>query len=291
MALVRISACQFPVERMSSFADFRRRVDWFLERVPTDSHYVIFPELFTVGLLTTYPDAERLTAGDLRRIDEFTEQYRAIFRQAAIGRGQFIFAGSHLERHGEQYFNVAHVFTPDGKELIHKKTHLFPAEREWRSDEGDEFEVWQIGPAKVGVAVCYEAEIPEVARILAVQGAEVILCPSFTFTEFGFWRVRHCAQARAIENQIYFVHCCTIGHPGAPLPDAYGRSSILSPCDTAWTASGIVAEAAANQPVVITGEVETTHLYENREKGAAPTFRDRDRRADLYRKFEPYSRF
>ena len=57
MTLVRISACQFPVERMSSFADFRRRVDWFLERVPTDSHYVIFPELFTVGLLTTYPDA------------------------------------------------------------------------------------------------------------------------------------------------------------------------------------------------------------------------------------------
>ena len=53
MRTVQISACQFPVERMSSFYDFRRRVEGVLEQVPRDSHYVIFPELFTVGLLTT----------------------------------------------------------------------------------------------------------------------------------------------------------------------------------------------------------------------------------------------
>ena len=97
--------------------------------------------------------------------------------------------------------------------------------------------------AQVGFNICYEAEIPECAATLTEQGAEIILCPSFTFTEFGFWRVRHCAQARAIENQVYFVHCCTGGAPGAPLPNGWAQSSILTPCDTPWTPSGIVAEA------------------------------------------------
>jgi predicted amidohydrolase len=273
---------------MSSFVDFRRRVQGFLDQVPAESHYVIFPELFTVGLLTTYPNAERLSAAALTRIDEFTAEYHDLFRQAARGRGQFIVAGSHLERHGERYFNVAHVFTPDGKDLTHKKTHIFPAEAQWHTAEGDDLEVWQLGPAKVGVSVCYEAEIPEVSRILALKGAEIILCPSYTFTEFGFWRVRHCAQARCVENQIYFAHCCTIGHPGAPLPDGFGRSSILSPCDVAWTPNGIVAEAETNRPMVVTGTVEIEALYENRKKGAAPTFHDRSRRADVYRKYAPY---
>ena len=288
MRTVQISACQFPVERMSSFDDFRRRVEGFLEQVPRDSHYVIFPELFTVGLLTTYPNADRLTAANLTRIDEFTDEYKQLFRQAARVRGQFIVAGSHLERHDNRYFNVAHIFTPEGQDIAHKKTHIFPAEGEWETSEGDDLEVWKLGPATVGVAVCYEAEIPEVSRILAVKGAEIILCPSYTFSEFGFWRVRHCAQARCVENQIYFTHCCTIGHPGAPLPDGFGRSSILSPCDTPWTPNGIVAEAETNWPMVVTGKVDVDTLYENREKGVAPTFRDRTRRADLYRKYEPY---
>ncbi len=284
----QISACQFPIERISGFGDFRSRVDWFLEQVPRDSHYVLFPELFTVGLLTTYRDSASLSTADLTRIDEFTEQYKTLFQERARTRGQIIVAGSHLERHQDRYYNVAHIFTPDGRDIAHKKTHIFPAESQWKTLEGDEVEVWELGPAKVGLAVCYEAEIPEVCRILAVKGAEIILCPSFTFAEPGFWRVRHCAQARCIENQIYFVHCCTIGHPGAPLPDGFGRSSILSPCDVLWPANGIVAEAETNQPVVITGRVNLDHIYENRRTGAATTFNDRIRRADLYRKYDPY---
>ena len=137
MRTVQISACQFPVERMSSFADFRRRVERFLDQVPGNSDYIIFPELFTVGLLTTYPNADRFAAADLIRIDEFTDEYKNLFRQAARARSQFIIAGSHLERHGDRYFNVAHIFTPDGQDMAHKKTHIFPAEAEWQTSEGE----------------------------------------------------------------------------------------------------------------------------------------------------------
>ena len=49
-----------------------------------------------------------------------------------------------------------------------------------------------------------------------------------------------------------------------------------------WTPNGIAAEAVANEEMVVIGEVELDKLYENRERGAAPTYRDRRRRADLY---------
>jgi hypothetical protein len=128
-----------------------------------------------------------------------------------------------------------------------------------------------------------EAEIPECSASLAEQGAEIILCPSDTFTEYGFWRVRHCAQARAIENQIYFVHCCLGGGPGSPLPNGWARSSIISPCDVPWkNASGVIAEANPNKEMVIRGAVDLDVLRENREKGASTTFKDRRRRASIY---------
>ncbi|MFC2946818.1 carbon-nitrogen hydrolase family protein [Virgibacillus sediminis] len=289
MREVKITACQFRVEKAASFEVFKNQVEELINQVPEDSDYVIFPELFTVGLLGSFPDQDNLTAADLIKIDEYTSQYKEYFSQLAKKREQIIIAGSHLERREDKYFNIAYIFDKNGSYVEHKKTHIFPAEANWQTSEGDELEVFSIGPAKIGLAVCYEAEIPEVSRILSKKGAEIIFSPSYTFTEAGFWRVRHCAQARAIENQVYFVHCPTVGEPGDPLPNGYGRSSILSPCDHAWTANGIVAESETNTNTLVTGVVDIDDIYENRENGAATTFVDRTRREDVYAKYEPFN--
>lgn len=301
MREIQISACQFRLERYKSFNDFKKQVEELLSDVPLSSDYVIFPELFTISLLTSYPNAEKLSLEELLSeniahidefIDRFTPDYRSLFFKVAAQRKQLIIGGSHLECERGKYYNICHIFTPDGKEFKHKKSHLFPMEASlFHIAEGDDLEVYALGPAKFGIATCYEAEIPEISRILAVNGADIIFCPSYTISEAGFWRVRHCAQARCIENQIYFVHCCTVGEPGPPLSpllNGFGRSSILSPCDTPWTPNGIVVEAETNKNTVITGKVDLDALYENRERGAAPTFRDRTRRTEVYRKYKPY---
>jgi predicted amidohydrolase len=288
MREVKISACQFRVKKVPSFEAFQNQVETLINQVPADTDYVVFPELFTVGLLASFPNADQLTADDLIKIDEYTPLYKELFSNIAKSRNQIIIAGSHLERRGDKYFNIAYIFDRDGSYVEHQKTHIFPAEANWQTSEGDNLEVYSIGPAKIGLAVCYESEIPEVSRILSKNGAEIIFSPSYTFTEAGFWRVRHCAQARAIENQVYFVHCPTVGEPGDPLPNGYGHSSILSPCDSAWPANGILAEAETNKEMVITSTVEIDELYENRKTGAATTFFDRTRREDVYKKYEPY---
>ncbi|MFE0507669.1 nitrilase-related carbon-nitrogen hydrolase [Peribacillus butanolivorans] len=282
---VQITACQFRVEKVASFNEFQKQVEDLINQVPENSDYIIFPELLTIGLLATFPDQN---ASSLIKIDEYTTQYKELFSSISRKRKQIIIAGSHLECREDEYFNIAYIFDKDGSYVEHKKTHIFPAEANWQTSEGNTLEVYSIGPVKIGIAVCYEAEIPEISRILSVNGADIIFCPSYTFTEAGFWRVRHCAHARAIENQVYFVHCPTVGEPGDPLPNGYGRASILSPCDKAWRANGVVAEAEVNKHTVITGTVDIDELYENRKSGAATTFKDRKRRKDVYTKYEPY---
>jgi predicted amidohydrolase len=78
------------------------------------------------------------------------------------------------------------------------------------------------------------------------------------------------------------VHCSTGARPAGPLPGGWAQSSILAPCDAAWPANGVLAEAEANQEQVIRATLDLDALHENRETGAAPTYRDRRRRADIY---------
>lgn len=281
---VSIAACNFAVRPVASFDEFADHVRGLLDQA-RDADLVLFPELFTIELFTTFPDWKETPVSELGRIDEFTRDYRSLFEREAKERSQALVAGSHLVEEDGRYLNVGHLYEADGTLHTRAKTHIFPAEGDWATEEGDMLEAIDLSFAKVGFNICYEAEIPECAATLAEQGAEIVLCPSFTFTEYGFWRVRHCAQARCVENQVYFVHCCTTGSPGEPLPDGWARSSILTPCDTLWNPNGILAEAETNRESVVRGELDVEKLYENRETGAAPTFRDRRRRADLYTKW------
>lgn len=279
-----VAAVQFPVIPVASFEEFRQQVLTYLDQA--QAQIVVFPELFTVGLLGSFPNWRGLRTSDLVVISGYTSAYLDFFTAEAKARGQYLVAGSHLVNEGGRYFNTCHVFYPDGRVFRHRKTHIFPAERQWFTEEGDDLELLNIGGAKVGITVCYEAEIPECPRILTVMGAELLVCPSYTFSEYGYWRVRHCCQANAISNQVYVLHCCTVGTPGAPLPDAWGRSAILSPCDEPWEPDGVVVQAQPQMPAVISAELDLEQVHVNRAQGAAPTYHDRSRRKALYRRYE-----
>jgi predicted amidohydrolase len=193
-----------------------------------------------------------------------------------------IFAGSHiiLDNDNNRY-NSGFIFNPDGKILQHHKTHIMPYERQMGITPGEILEVFDINNTKIGLALCYEIEFPEVIRSLTLKGAEVIFCPSYTLDEYGFWRVRHCCQARAIENQAYVAHSCIVGTSAIPGLVGWGRSSLISPCENPWNPDGIIIEAETNKEMVITGEFDLKLLHRKRKKGIAPTLNDR--RPELYK--------
>lgn len=281
---VTLAACQFVLKPVADFDAFAAQTVALLDQA-RDADLVVFPELFTMALFTTFADWRNLPIAELGRIDRYTGAFHAFIADEARRRGQHILAGSHLEKKPDGLYNIASLYGPSGLVHAHAKTHIFPAESAWASREGDTLAAVDLPFGRVGVNICYELEIPECAASLAEQGAEIILCPSYTVTEHGYWRVRHCAQARAIENQLYVLHCATGADlaPG-PLPPGWTRSVIVSPCDLPWSPpSGVLAEAPTNVEAVICATVDLGLLTSNRAHGAATTFNDRRRRAERYR--------
>ena len=88
---------------------------------------------------------------------------------------------------------------------------------------------------KIAILIGDDVEFPEVARIAAGKGANLLFVPFNTDIRSGYMRVRSCAQARCIENGIYAVLAGPIGNlpfvQGADIH--YGEACILTPCDVA----------------------------------------------------------
>ncbi|MFJ9590772.1 nitrilase-related carbon-nitrogen hydrolase [Streptomyces acidicola] len=281
----RIASCNYAFRQVPDFTAFAAHVREILDQA-RDADLVVLPEMVTFELMTAVPGWEG--ADDFSPVVEtvrFADQYREFVADEAAERRQHILGGSHLARSSDgRLLNVSPLFGPNGELLHdHTKTHLFSAEHTLDIEEGNDMAVVELPFAVVGVNICYEAEIPECSASLAEQGAQLILCPSLTLTEAGFWRVRHCVAARAVENQVYVAHSGVASPGRGPWPGAWAQSAVISPCDEAWPADGVLAQTSPNTDAVATAEIDLTLLAENRESGAATTFRDRRRRTDLYR--------
>jgi deaminated glutathione amidase len=182
--------------------------------------------------------------------------------------GVTLVGGSIAERREgrEKLSNTSLVFDPSGEIVaLYRKIHLFDVEvggviyHESEVEEpGEEPVVTELEDWKIGLSVCYDIRFPELYRILALEGAELVTVPAHFTTPTGkdHWHVL--MRARAIENQLYVVAAAQIGEtlPGKP---AYGRSLIADP----W---GIVLAQAPDEETVIAAELDRAHLLDIRAK-------------------------
>ena len=136
---------------------------------------------------------------------------------------RWIVAGSIFERDGREIYNTALVFSPGG-DLVQTYRKLFPWQPFEASTPGDApppvFDIPGVGRA--GVMICYDGWFPEVARGLALQGAEVILHPTLTSTPDREEELV-LARSNAIVNQCYVVNINMGGVVGG------GRSTAVDP--------------------------------------------------------------
>src|SRR6266571_7648624 len=180
--------------------------------------------------------------------------------------GVTLVGGSITERREgrEKLSNTCLVFDPDGSlQAVYRKIHLFDVEvgglvyRESEAEEGgDEPVLARVGEWKLGLSICYDVRFPELYRVLALEGADVLTVPShFTLhTGRDHWEVL--LRARAIENTSYVAAAAQIGEtrPGRP---SYGRSLIADP----W---GLLLAQAPDEETVITAELDRARLDEVR---------------------------
>lgn len=285
MRNIRISNTQFGLKPFKQFSSFKESVVNVLDRA-RGSDFVIFGEWFTLGLVAADIELAETSYADIKKVSKFTNDYIEMFSKFAKEREQFIIAGTTVEEYKGHYYDTCFVFDPDGIEHRHRKTHLFPMEREeWDLSEDDSIDVVKTELGKVGVCICYESQIPECSRSLALKGAEIIFCPSLTLTEAGYYRIRHSCEARCIENQLITVMSSTVGDLSPMKVKGVGKSSILSPCDHPWPSNGIIGEGEMNKEMIVCAEVDLDAIHITREKGAARPHKDRIRRSALYKEW------
>ena len=95
------------------------------------------------------------------------------WREMAYERNTHVVAGM-AERSDGKVFNAAVLVRPSGAVRVYRKAHLFDEEKRWFEPGDSRFEVIDIGQARIGMMVCFDWIFPEVARILALKGADVI---------------------------------------------------------------------------------------------------------------------
>jgi len=125
-------------------------------------------------------------------------------------------------------------------------------------------------------------EFPEVSRILANEGIDILFVPFLTDTQNGYVRVRNCAHARAIENECYVAIAGCVGNlPKVHNMDIqYAQSVVFTPCDFAFPTNGIKAEATPNTEMILIADVDIDLLRELNQFGSVRNLRDR--RKDVY---------
>lgn len=281
---VRVSCVQYQVRGINSFQDFADQVEYFVETAADyRSDFVVFPEFFSVQLLSQKPLKQLPAVEGIRKLSEMTDEFMSLMSRLAKDYGLHIIAGSHPMEIDGTLQNVCPIFAPDGSYKLQSKLHITPSEKKyWGISGGNDLQVISTPKARIGVLICYDSEFPEAARHLADEGAEIIFVPYCTDDRHGFLRVRYCSQARAIENQLYVVTAGIIGNlPSVPAMDIhYGKAAVFSPSDHAFARDGIQAEADSNVEMLLVTDLDINDLYRSRASGSVRPMLDR--RKDLF---------
>lgn len=272
---VTIAAAQYDYDEVASVAAYRAKITrWVEDAVGQGAQLLVFPEYAAMELAAIGQKGRDLE-GSIDAVSDLTPEIIAIHQELARKHGVMIVAGSAPCRLPGGTFNITQVFGPRGAAESFTKIMPTPWEREpWHISGGRELKVFDIGVAKIGLLICYDIEFPLLSRALAEAGAEIILAPSNTETEWGYWRVRTGAAARALENQVYTVHSPCVGT--APFCTAVenntGMAGIFAPPDRGFPPNGVIALGEMNRPQWVTAKVDLDLLAEVRANGGVRTF-------------------
>lgn len=231
---------------------------------------VILPEVYMVWLA---PDAFR--ASNARRVAQPLDgPFVQGLRQVAKQQGVWVISGmlETAQNESEKVYNTTVVINERGELLTaYRKTHLFDAFGYCESDvytTGDRlFTPLETPFGRMGLFVCYELRIPEIARTQAAQGVDFFIMPSaWVNGSLKEMHWRHLIIARAIENTAYLFTCDQVGN------QYMGRSLMVDPL-------GVVLAEGGEEECLLYGEMDTERLARAREK--LPSLQHR--RPALYR--------
>jgi predicted amidohydrolase/GNAT superfamily N-acetyltransferase len=281
---IRIGLVQWQMRLFPDIDAFYEQVEFFVDTVSGyKSDFVVFPEFFNTPLLAPYNHLSEMEA--MRKLAEMTPDIVLRIQEYAVSYNVNVITGTMpVVDPDNKMYNVAYLCHRSGKTEEYRKVHITPNEQKYYGMVGgDSIQVFDTDCGKVGILICYDVEFPELSRILADQGMQILFVPFLTDTQNGYTRVRHCAQARAIENECYVAIAGCVGNlPKVNNMDIqFAQSAVFTPSDFAFPTNAVKAEATPNTEMVLVVDVDLHLLDELHHYGTVKTLTDR--RSDLYK--------
>ena len=187
-----------------------------------EADLIVLPELFNTGYQFVSEDEAR----DLAEPIPDGETCAALI-DLARERGTHIAAGI-AERDGEAIYNACVLVGPEGCVGRYRKLHLFYEEKRWFQPGREPPPVFDVGGVRLGLMICFDWIFPETARMLALQGADILCHPS----NLIFTLCHEAMLIRCLENRVFAVTCNRTGRderkPGETLTYT-GGSQVVDP--------------------------------------------------------------
>lgn len=280
--VVRLGLIQWQMRPYKNLEELLQQAEYFIDAVSGyRSDFALFPEFFNAPLMA---DNNHLTEPEaIRELAKHTHDIIQKFSELSISYNINIISGSMPEIKNGHLYNVGYLCKRDGTIERYEKIHVTPDEvKIWGMQGGSELKTFDTDCGKIGILICYDAEFPELSRILAEEGMDILFVPFLTDTQNGYSRVRHCSQARAIENECYVAIAGSVGNlPNVHNMDIqFAQSVVFTPCDFAFPTNGIKAEAIANSEMILIADVDIDLLRELHKFGSVKNLTDR--RTDLF---------
>ncbi len=280
--VVRLGLVQWQMRAYKDIDELMQQAEFFIDAVSGyRADFALFPEFFNAPLMA---ENNHLSEADaIRKLALHTNDLVKRFAELAISYNINIITGSLPEIIDGKLYNVGYLCKRDGNVERFEKIHITPDEaRVWGMQGGQIIKAFNTDCGKIGILICYDVEFPELSRLLSDEGMDILFVPYLTDTQNGFSRVKSCAQARAIENECYVAIAGSVGNlPKVHNMDIqYAQSMVFTPCDFAFPANGIKAEATPNTEMILIADVDIGLLRELHQFGSVRNLQDR--RTDLY---------
>jgi len=277
---MKIACAQYPIGKFAGLADWHANAArWVEEAAEAGAKLLVFPEYGGMELTSLLPEPlQKDLRGQIAALAEFHAGYAETYAALARQHGVHILAPSLPVKTGETFHNRAYFFAPGGTAFQEKRQMTRFESEQWGIGGGGELKIFDIGEAKIGIAICYDIEFPLVAHAMAAAGADLILAPSCTDTQAGANRVHVGARARALENQVYVAVAPTVGEaPWSPAVDSNtGWAAVYATPDIGFPDDGTLARGEPDKPGWVTAELDFDLLRRARRQAQVFTRADWD---------------
>lgn len=279
---VRIGLVQWKMRLYDSLEELFQQAEYFVDAISGyKADFAVFPEYFNGPLMAQFEGMNEAEA--IRAMSQYTSLIAEKFSEFAVMYNVNIIAGSMPLYDGTSLKNVGYLCHRNGEIEMYEKLHITPDEEKyWGLKGGDKLQVFDTDAGKIGILICYDVEFPELSRLLADEGMQILFVPYLTDTQNAYLRVRLCAQARAIENECFVAITGSVGNlPKVENMDIqYSQSAVFTPSDFAFPSNAVKSEATANTEMILISDVDLKLLDELHSYGSVRNLKSR--RNDFY---------